>query len=427
MSFRNIKGTFDILPFDYSAGGNNTKSSVAWQFVEKTIRNVMERYDFGEIRTPAFESTELIARGVGETSDIVTKEMFAFTKGDTNYVLRPEMTAPVMRSYLQHRLDQRSPVQRLYYIGACFRAERPAKGRYRQFHQFGAEIIGSSDARADAEIIALTMAIYAEFGLKNLRLRLNTLGTPSSRIAYKAKLQEFLAPYQSELSDISRERLEKNPLRILDTKLEHEQKILADAPLLSAFLDDESKAFYDQVKQYVTDLGISYIEDPKLVRGLDYYAHTTFEVEMEGYAGALVGAGRYDLLAQDLGNRDAVPAVGFAAGMERLFLALADENVALPEAAVPHVFLVALGDAAEKWCFLEAQKLRREGLHVAFDLKGRSLKAQMREADRTNAPFVAIVGENELTTHAVVLKNMLDSTQETVAIQDLAGKLRPVN
>lgn len=420
-NFRNIKGTFDILPVEHHNAGILTNNSAAWLYVERTIRGVFERYNFREIRTPMFEPTDMIARGVGETSDIVTKEMFAWTKGDTQYVLRPELTAPIMRAYLQHRLDQQGSVQRLSYIGPCFRAERPAKGRFRQFHQFGAEIIGSSDPRSDAEIIAVAMAVYRAFDVEGLRLRLNSLGTPEERVAYKARLQAFLAPYRNELSDLSRERLEKNPLRILDTKLEHEQKLLENAPLLSDELGAESRAFFDQVCQYVTDMGIPYILDPKLVRGLDYYAHTTFELEGDALNGALAGAGRYDLLAMDLGNAAPVPAVGFAAGLERLFVVLQDAGFIFPEPEKPDAFLVALGASAERWVFGFAQKLRQAGVQATFDLKGRSMKAQMREADRSQAPYVLIVGDQELEQGNVNLKNMQTGEQKTLATDQIVS------
>src|SRR5690606_5189820 len=262
------------------------------------------------------------------------------------YVLRPEITAPVMRAYLQHHLDQRGGVQKLFYIGPCFRAERPQKGRYRQFHQFGCEVIGSEDARADAETIAVMMAVYRAFGIAEYRLRLNSLGDAESRPRYREALRAYLEPYADQLSETSRRRLEANPLRILDTKDERERRLLDDAPRLVDFIDDASRAHYEEVKGLLSDLGVAYEEDPFLVRGLDYYTRTAFELESPnlGAQSALAGGGRYDLLAVEIGAKQPVPAVGFAAGMERLFLALDAQGVELPASPRPDAFFVALGD-----------------------------------------------------------------------------------
>ncbi len=412
-TYQNIKGTFDVLPDPSTADGTTIAGSAGWQFVEGTIRNVMGRFNLEEIRTPILEETELIARGVGQLTDIVTKEMFAFGRGDDHYVLRPEITAPVMRAYLQHHLDQRGGVQKLYYIGPCFRAERPQKGRYRQFHQFGCEVIGADDPRADAEVIALMLAVYEEFGVERSKLRINTLGSAETRPVYVDALKEYLEPYRDRLSETSRHRLKSNPLRILDTKDEKERDLLVNAPRLIDFVDDESRANYDQVKERLDDLELDYEEDPFLVRGLDYYSRTAFELESPdlGAQSALAGGGRYDLLARDLGASRHTPAVGFAAGIERLFLALYAQGREVPSGPAPDVFLVALGDAAARWVFREAHRLRREGLHVGLDLKGRSMKAQMREANRQNAPFTLIVGENELEAGVVQLKNMGSGAQ----------------
>ncbi|MEF8864973.1 MAG: histidine--tRNA ligase [Salinibacter sp.] len=421
-SFQNIKGTFDILPDAYTDdGGTRVAASTEWRHVEATVRDVMRRHNFEEIRTPVLEPTELVARGVGESTDIVQKEMFAFERGDTQYVLRPEITAPVVRSFLQHHLDQRGGVQKLFYIGPCFRAEQPQKGRYRQFHQFGIEILGADEPRADAETIAVLMAVCEALGLSDLRLRLNTLGTPERREEYVGALQEYLTPYADELSETSRRRLERNPLRILDTKVEHEQEILRDAPTLIDFVNEESRAHYDTVKGLLGDLDVDYEEDPHLVRGLDYYTETTFELEHPGLGAqsALAGGGRYDRLAEVLGSDAPVPAVGFAAGMERLFLALNAADVELPETPAPDVFIAALGEEAERWVFRTAQTLRAEGLHVAHDLMGRSLKAQMKEANRQQAPYAMIIGGNELEAEAATVKEMKSGAQEEVAFSEL--------
>ncbi|GIV59833.1 histidine--tRNA ligase [Rhodocaloribacter litoris] len=425
-TFQNITGTFDILPDTYDADGTAVPSAAAWQHVEATVRDVMARFHAQEIRTPILEPTELVARGVGMLTDIVSKEMFAFERGDVHYVLRPEVTAPVMRAYLQHRLDQRGGVQRLYYIGPCFRAERPQKGRYRQFHQFGAELIGAEDARADAEVIALMLAVYRAFGLEAVTLRLNTLGDAGSRPRYKEALQAYFAPYTADLSETSRRRLQTNPLRLLDTKDEKERRLLDGAPVLLDFIDPESRAHYETLKGLLDDLGIAYVEDPFLVRGLDYYTRTAFELESPdlGAQSALAGGGRYDLLACELGSDEPVPAVGFAAGIERLFIALAAQGTALPGPAPPDAFLVALGDEAARYVFRLAQELRAAGLRVAFDLKGRSMKAQMREANRQNAPYTVIIGQDELAARRAQVKAMDTGMQAGVAFDDLAAYLK---
>ncbi len=425
MSFRNITGTFDILPDAYDQGGATVYGSAAWRHVEGVVRDVMRRFNFAEIRTPIFEPTELVARGVGSATDIVQKEMFAFTKGSTDYVLRPEITAPVMRAYLQHNLQQRGGVQKLFYSGPCFRAERPQKGRFRQFHQFGTELLGSADPRADAETIACMMAVYDAFGIAGTRLRINTLGDAESRPRYRQALRDFLAPHADALSETSRNRLETNPLRILDTKSPDEQKLLTDAPLLIDYVDDESREHYEQVKGLLGVLGIDFEEDPKLVRGLDYYTRTVFELESTdlGAQSALAAGGRYDGLGEIIGSKQPVPAVGFAAGYERLFLALEAQNIAIPAEGDPAAFLVALGDEAERWVFAEANRLRADGLRVGLDVKGRSLKAQMKEADRQGARVAVIVGKDELAAGAAQVKDMETGEQRSVPFGDLANVL----
>jgi histidyl-tRNA synthetase len=424
--FRNIPGTFDILPDAYSSDGNAIAGASEWYFVESRIREVMSRFNIREIRTPILEPTELIARGIGQSTDIVTKEMFAFERGDTRYVLRPEVTASVMRSYLQHHLDQKGGTQRLFYMGPCFRAERPQKGRYRQFHQFGVEIIGADDARADAETIASMLAVYRAVGLKKFTLRINTLGSAESRPRYREALRKYFEPYLSLLTETSRNRLESNPLRILDTKVEQERELLAAAPLLMDYIDDESKGNYARVKDMLDIQGISYVEDPFLVRGLDYYSRTTFELESPvlGAQNALAGGGRYDQLSLEVGGKVVVPAVGFAAGFERLMLALAAEGVELEAPRSLDIFLVALGDDAQKWAVESAVELRSTGKSVAYDLKGRSMKAQMKEANRLNAEHVVIVGDDELSNGTAQVRDMNTSEQETISLDSLKSFLK---
>ena len=424
-TLQHIPGTFDVLPDAYAVGGSEIASSAAWQWAEAQVRDVAARFGLEEIRTPILEPTELIARGVGETTDIVQKEMFAFEKGDTRYVLRPEVTAPVMRAYLEHRLDQRGGVQKLFYVGPCFRAERPQKGRFRQFHQFGCEVVGSPDARADAETIAFLMAVCDAFGLTETRLRLNSLGDADARPRYREALRAYFAPYVHDLGETSRARLDTNPLRILDTKDERERRLLEHAPRLTDFLGDDARAHYDLLKGLLADIGIAFVEDPFLVRGLDYYGRTAFELESDslGAQSALGGGGRYDGLAEELGSRTPVPAVGMAAGLERFFLAMQAAGTPMPGTPPPDVFLVALGDEAQRWAFGAAQQLRASGLRVGFDLRPSSMKAQMREANRSGAPRVVIVGKDELAAEAVQVKDMATGEQIAVPLSDLAGHL----
>ena len=424
MAFQTIRGTFDILPDAHDTGGATVPGSAAWRHVEGVVRGVMARFAFEEIRTPILEPVDLVARGVGGTTDIVSKEMFTVERSRETYVLRPEVTAPVMRAYLQHALAQRGGAQRLYYIGPCFRAERPQKGRFRQFHQFGTELLGSADPRADAEVIANLRAVYDAFGVTGTRLRLNTIGDPADRPAYRDALRQYFEPHASALSETSRQRLETNPLRILDTKAPHEQALLADAPRLPDFVGAEAADHHAAVKGLLDGLEIPYVEDPLLVRGLDYYTRTVFELESDalGAQGALGAGGRYDGLAEAVGGK-AVPAVGYAAGVERLLIALLDQGYAFPEPPRPDVFMVALGEAAERAAFGLAQTLRRAGLAVDFALGGRSMKAQMKAADRSGARHAVLLGDDELAAGEAQVRDLGASDQRAVPLDELALRL----
>ena len=415
-TFKNIAGTYDVLPMGATQSGAHESGTSAWQYVERVIADIFRRHDFLEIRTPILEPTALVARGLGALTDIVSKEMFAFEREGTPYVMRPELTAPIMRSYMQHHLGQQGGTQKLYYMGPCFRAERPQKGRYRQFSQFGCEVIGSEDIRSDAEAIVAMIRIYEAFGIKDYVLRINSLGDQESRPRYKKALQSYFEPFRNDLSPVSQKRLDENPLRLLDTKNEKEKALLSEAPLLTDFLDDESRRMHEELKGLLSGVGVSFVEDPMLVRGLDYYTRTAFELESPalGAQSALAGGGRYDMLAVDLGSKKPIPAVGFAAGFERLLIALAAAGTELPTEASPDVYIVSLGDRAGAWGFQFADTLRAEGFSVAFGLQGRSLKAQMREANRKQVRFVVIVGEDELTAARAVVKDMHESTQESV-------------
>ncbi len=400
--FTTHSGMVDILP----------EESAKWQFLEQLIRNTARKFHFLEIRTPIMEQTGLIARGIGELTDIVSKEMFAFNRGEDQYVLRPEGTAPVARAFVEHRLDQRGGVQKLFYIGPMFRAERPQKGRQRQFHQFGAELIGSAAPVADAEIIAFMVEVYREIGIANTTLKINSVGNPESRKTYKEALIAYFTPYHDQLSDISKTRLETNPMRILDSKEQEDQPIIEHAPVITDFLNEESLNHYIEVKKHLDSLEISYIETPRLVRGLDYYSKTAFELVSPdlGSQDALGGGGRYDLLIEEIGG-PSTPAVGFASGMERLMIACDALGIQLGTGHRLDVYVVTRGDDAVAFALSKLPELRKLGLSATMDYSARSIKAQMKEANRESARFSIIVGESELASGQFILRDMDQSTE----------------
>jgi len=395
-----------------------------WQKLEQIIHQVARDFNFEEIRTPIMEQTELIARGVGELTDIVSKEMFAFERGDDHYVLRPECTAPVVRAFVEHHLDQRGGTQNLYYIGPMFRAERPQKGRQRQFHQFGAEIIGADDPIADVDMIAFMMTIYDRVGITNTTLKINSVGDPESRKAYKKALKDYFRPKLSELSEISQQRFETNPMRILDSKEEEDQQFLGDAPVITNFLTEETAGHYAKVKEHLDNLGIAYKEDPHLVRGLDYYTRTAFELISPdlGAQDALGGGGRYDLLVEEVGGQP-TPAVGFAAGMERLLIACEELDIELAEPKSVDIYIVTIGDNARSWALKHFSQLRKAGISATMDYIGRSVKAQMKDADRENAKYSIIVGDNELQEEKFTLRNMKESEEQSLSFDAILAKL----
>ncbi len=411
-----IKGTQDILP----------PESEKWQYVEARIRDTMHRYGYHEIRTPVFEETTLFARGIGQLTDIVSKEMYTFEdRGKKSLTLKPEGTAPVMRAVIEHSLTVARPVNKLYYISPFFRQENPQSGRFRQFHQFGAEIIGSPLPEADVETILLGLDIYKSLGLSSFVLKINSVGDAESRIRYKTVLKDWLRPHYDALCETCRQRYEHNPLRILDCKERGCRSITAEAPKMIDNLTEAAEAHFQHVLHMLKENGVGFEIDHRLVRGLDYYTYTAYEFigNSLGAQNALGGGGRYDLLAEELGGKP-TPSVGFAAGIERLLMALEAENL-LPETAItPDIYIATPGEGGRTQGNKLARELRSQGLRVETDLLGRSLKAQMREANRNGARLVAIAGETELAEGKVVLKNLQNGEQQEVSVEQLLPAAR---
>ena len=408
MTHRTIKGTHDILPED----------SVRWQELERVIHDVAASYGYSEIRTPIFENTNLFSRSIGEDTDIVSKEMYSWKdRSGGSLTLRPELTAPVARAYIQHNLGSKSPLQRMYYIGPLFRRERPQKGRQRQFHQFGIETFGSGFPEQDAEIIAVGNTIFSELGLKDISLKLNSLGSSTCRNKYTKALKDYLTPHKDSLSATSQKRLESNPLRILETKNPEEQKLIADAPSITDFWTADDKEHFSTVQNLLNGLNILYELDHQMVRGLDYYTRTTFEF-ISGNLGAqdaICGGGRYDGLVETLGGKP-TPAIGFAAGMERILLSM---DIGKDDAKENTVYLINLVESASGQALFIANELRELGCYVIMDTLRRSLKAQLRDANRIGAVKAVIMGEEELKNKTVQIKDLSSGEQEEIVMNDL--------
>ncbi len=417
MSFVKVKGTYDVLP----------NESRAWQALESHIRDLYRLYNYAEIRTPIMEYSEVIHRET-EFSDTVTKETYNFKdKSDRDLTLRPEGTAGVIRSYIENKLYVDQEVVKLYYMGPNFRYERPQKGRFRQFMQFGVEAVGSNDPRLDAEVIALAHQTIESLGLKGVVVKVNSLGDDLSKENFKEALKNYLLPYEEQLSPDSKSRLVKNPLRILDSKDPSDQVIIKDAPRPVDFLTVEAKAHFDLVIHTLDLLKIPYVLDPKLVRGLDYYSHTVFEIqaEIEGFGAqnALGGGGRYQSLVKELGGPDQA-GIGFAFGMERLLSALEIEGVKLTAEEALDVYFITFDDQAKNYAQPLLQSVRKAGLKAEMNYSMKSFKGQLKHALRLNAKFIAIIGEDEMKQSVVSLKNTKTEIQETVKMDELIHHLK---
>ncbi len=412
------RGTQDILP------GTVEK----WQYIEKRIKELCDRFQYSEIRTPIFEHTELFLRSVGDTTDIVTKEMYTFEdRGERSLTLRPEGTASVVRSFVENKMFglPTQPVK-LFYLGQMFRYERPQAGRFRQFVQFGVEAIGSKDPAIDAEVMALAFTVYESLGLSKLKLVVNSLGDKDSRLAHRDALINHFKPSIGEFCTDCQNRLEKNPMRILDCKKDHDHPLMNSAPSILDYLNQESKQYFDKVKSYLTALNIPFEVDSNLVRGLDYYNHTAFEImsEAEGFGAitTLCGGGRYNGLTEELGGPEA-PGIGFAMSLERLLAALQAEGIELPVEKKIDCYLVALGDEAKDYTVGLLNKLRKAGLSAERDYMDRKVKAQFKAADRLQAKFVAILGEDELKENKINVKSQETGEQKQVKLEDLVAAL----
>lgn len=419
MSISIPRGTQDILPGEVEK----------WQIIEKKARELCERYQYKEIRTPIFEQTDLFSRSVGDTTDIVQKEMYTFKdRGDRSLTLRPEGTAAVVRSFVEQKMyGQPNQPVKLYYMGPMFRYERPQAGRYRQFVQFGVEALGSADPAIDAEVIALAMNLYWDLGLKDLKLVINSLGDKESRNAHREALIRHFKPHIGEFCSDCQSRLEKNPMRILDCKKDREHELMKSAPSILDYLNEESRNYFEKVKMYLTDLDISFEVDSNLVRGLDYYNHTAFEImsDAEGFGAitTLCGGGRYNGLVEEVGGPE-TPGIGFALSFERFIAALEAENIKLVKEQEIDCYIVALGEKAQDYSVRLLYQLRKQGFSAERDYLNRKIKAQFKAADRLNAKYVAVLGEDELQANKINVKKMETGEQTEIALDQFIEKFK---
>jgi histidyl-tRNA synthetase len=418
VSISGIKGMNDLLPGEVET----------WQFLEERARRIFSAFGFAEMRVPVVEKTDLFRRSIGETTDIVEKEMYTFTdKGGNSLTLRPEGTASIMRSFIEHKLYARDAVAKLFYMGPMFRYERPQKGRYRQFHQIGAEVIGVEAPMIDAQVMVMLAHYFAEVGIEDVELQINSLGCPQCRPRYRQALIDFLEQHLEVLCEDCRRRYRTNPLRVLDCKVARCKEATAEAPSVLDHLCAECAEHFGQVQGYLRQLGTPFSVNPRMVRGLDYYTKTTFEMVTGslGAQNAVAAGGRYDGLVEDLGG-PALPGIGFAMGVERLVLMKREDGI---QPTRPDLFLAALGEEAANQAFVIMSTLQRRGVAAEMDYERKSLKAQLRRADKLKARFVLILGEEELARGSAPLRDMADSTQEEILLTQLettlATRLRP--
>lgn len=415
MQIKVARGTKDVLPSDI----------YKWYYVENKFKDVCKRFGYKELRTPIFEHTELFKRGVGETTDIVQKEMYTFKdNGDRSLTLKPEGTAPVVRSFIENKMYADAQPTKIFYITPCFRYERPQAGRYRAFHQFGVEAFGAKGAGTDAEVISLAMLFFKELGLQHLELRINSIGCPTCRKEYNDKLKNYLETKLDKLCGTCNDRFDKNPMRIIDCKNQSCQAELTDIPLMIDSICDDCKDHFAKVKDYLTSMGIDYIVDPKIVRGLDYYNKTAFEIISKeiGTQATVCGGGRYDGLISELGGPE-TPGVGFGLGIERLLLTLENNNIEIPKPPNADIFIVTMGEIARNKAIELCYKLRNAGFIVDTDHLERSVKAQFKYSNKIGSKYTIVIGEDELKNNKVTLKDMSASEQREVSIDKIVEEL----
>ncbi len=412
MNYRAVKGMNDILPDEIER----------WHQLEATFREVVERHRFAETRTPILEHTELFVRSIGETTDVVEKEMFTFARSKESLSMRPEGTAGAARAYVEHKVHSREPLSRWYYLGPMFRAERPQRGRYRQFYQAGCEIYGDPGPVCDAEMLDMLVTFFRTLGVPDVQVCVNSIGGPAARSAYRDALLQFLRPRAAELSEHARARLEANPLRVLDSKDPRDRAVVVDAPAIVDILPPDDRQHWDELRRGLDALGTPYEVQPSLVRGLDYYTRTLFEVNASsgelGAQNTLVGGGRYDGMIRGLGGPD-VPAIGFAMGLERILLAMSGQQ----PGARAFCFVAPLGDRARTAALKLARELRSAGVTVDLDGRGNSLKSMLRRADSAGARLCLVLGESELDQGVVQLKDLAAHEQRTVALTAIVAEV----
>ena len=403
-----IKGTNDVLPSDVHKN----------QYIEQTCLTTAANFGYKELRTPVFEHTELFQRGVGDTTDVVQKEMYTFDdKGGRSITLRPEGTAGAARAFLENGLSNGALPQKICYLTSCYRYEKPQAGRLREFHQFGVECFGATSPLADAEIIALAKQIFETLGVNDLRLEINSIGCPECRKKYHEALKEYFTQYKDKLCNTCQERLERNPMRLLDCKSPEDKAIAKDTPEILDYLCDECSEHFDKVKSFLDSMGIEYTVNPKIVRGLDYYTKTVFEfiADSIGAQGTVCGGGRYDGLIEELGGQK-TPSLGFGMGLERLQLVMEAQGCEFPEAETPDLFIVAIGDKAKLKAAEIGKDMRAEGFSAVYDLNDRSIRAQMKYADKLGAKYNVVIGDDEVENDCAMLKNMSSGEQSEISL-----------